>query len=135
MGRESCTEMTWAENGKGLQEEGVSSLDQGQTVENLGCSGWKYHRRTSELLKLDGGTSCSCALRVLGQSKALYSLQFFLVATGISITPKHWATVRWAALDSVRRECFPPLRKADGKAKGRVGLEGSKEIVFDFSGT
>lgn len=62
MGRESCTEMTWAENGKGLQEAGVSSLDQGETVENLGRSGWKYHRRTSELLKLGGGTSCGCAL-------------------------------------------------------------------------
>lgn len=59
-------------NGMG-EKQGVSSPDQGETEENLGCSGWKYHRR-SELLELDGGRSCSRALRVLGQGKALGSL-------------------------------------------------------------
>lgn len=74
MGRESCTEIMGAEKGNRLQEARVSSPDKGETVENLGCSGWKYHRRTIELLELDGGSSCSCALRVPGQSKALDSL-------------------------------------------------------------
>lgn len=117
---EFCTEIMWAEKGKGLQEAGVSSLDPGETVEKLGCSGWKYHRRRSEFLEMDGGSS-HWALRVLEQSKGLGLPGPSLVAMGI--TPhcsmegqqgrEHRAVSGGRVL----------LSGAGREAKGRSGLE------------
>lgn len=39
VGRESYTEIVWAERGKRLQESGGFSPYEGKTGENLGCSG------------------------------------------------------------------------------------------------